>query len=85
MDRRAWWATVHGVPRVRHDLVTKPIIIFVNVIIVCALFFFFWSNSFNILNITILKFNLRCCVSQKSIPFYGIVWLWPNLLTYFSC
>ena len=39
MDRRAWWATVHGVARVRHDLVTKAIIIFVNVIIVCALFF----------------------------------------------
>ena len=24
LDRGAWWATVHGVPRVRHDLVTKP-------------------------------------------------------------
>ena len=24
MDRGAWWATVHGVARVRHDLVTKP-------------------------------------------------------------
>ena len=24
MDRGAWWATVHGVVRVRHDLVTKP-------------------------------------------------------------
>ena len=24
MDRRAWWAAVHGVLRVRHDLVTKP-------------------------------------------------------------
>ena len=23
MDRGAWWATVHGVTRVRHDLVTK--------------------------------------------------------------
>ena len=23
-DRGAWWATVHGVARVRHDLVTKP-------------------------------------------------------------
>jgi len=22
--RGAWWATVHGVARVRHDLVTKP-------------------------------------------------------------
>ena len=22
MDRRAWWASVHGVARVRHDLVT---------------------------------------------------------------
>ena len=24
MDRGAWWATVHSVSRVRHDLVTKP-------------------------------------------------------------
>ena len=24
MDREAWHATVHGVIRVRHDLVTKP-------------------------------------------------------------
>ena len=24
MDREAWWATVHGVRRVRHDLVTTP-------------------------------------------------------------
>ena len=24
MDRGAWWATVHGVTRVRHNLVTKP-------------------------------------------------------------
>ena len=23
MDRGAWWATVHGVTRVRHDLATK--------------------------------------------------------------
>ena len=24
MDRRTWWATVHGVARVGHYLVTKP-------------------------------------------------------------
>ena len=24
MDRGAWWATVQGVARVRHDLATKP-------------------------------------------------------------
>ena len=24
MDRGAWWATVHGVARFGHDLVTKP-------------------------------------------------------------
>ena len=24
MDRGAWWATVHGVRRIRHDLVSKP-------------------------------------------------------------
>ena len=24
MDRGAWWATVHGVAKVRHDSATKP-------------------------------------------------------------
>ena len=24
MDKGAWWATAHGVARVRHDLATKP-------------------------------------------------------------
>ena len=24
MDRGAWWATVYGITRVRHNLVTKP-------------------------------------------------------------
>ena len=24
MDRGAWWATVHGVARIGHDLVTEP-------------------------------------------------------------
>ena len=24
MDRRAWWAKIHGVTRLGHDLVTKP-------------------------------------------------------------
>ena len=24
MDKGAWWATVHGVARVGHDLATKP-------------------------------------------------------------
>ena len=24
MDRGVWWATVHGVERIRHDLATKP-------------------------------------------------------------
>ena len=24
MDREAWWATVHGITKVRYDLVTKP-------------------------------------------------------------
>ena len=24
MDRGTWWATFHGVSRVRHDLATKP-------------------------------------------------------------
>ena len=24
MDRRVWWAIVHGISRVGHDLVTKP-------------------------------------------------------------
>ena len=25
MDRGAWWAIVHGVARIKHDLVTKPL------------------------------------------------------------
>ena len=25
MDKEAWWATVHEIPSVRHDLVTKPL------------------------------------------------------------
>ena len=25
MDRGAWWTTVRGVARIRHDLVTKPL------------------------------------------------------------
>ena len=25
MDREAWWATVHRVGKVRHDLATKPL------------------------------------------------------------
>ena len=25
MNREAWWATVHGVTRVGHNLVTKPL------------------------------------------------------------
>jgi len=25
MDRGAWWATVHGVTRVGHNLATKPL------------------------------------------------------------
>ena len=24
MDRGAWWATLHGIARVGHNLVTKP-------------------------------------------------------------
>ena len=24
MDRGVWWATVHSITRVRHDLMTKP-------------------------------------------------------------
>ena len=26
MDRGAWWVTVHGVTRVKHDLATKPLL-----------------------------------------------------------
>ena len=24
MDEEAWWVSVHGITRVRHDLVTQP-------------------------------------------------------------
>ena len=27
VDRKAWWATVHGVARTRHDLATKPLLL----------------------------------------------------------
>ena len=38
MDRGAWWATIYGIPRVRHDLATKP---------VC---FNFYQSPINIIN-----------------------------------
>ena len=31
MDREAWQATIHGVTRVRHNLATKPTIVFLKV------------------------------------------------------
>ena len=34
MDRGAWWATVHGVTRVGHDLVTELLLPSVNTFIV---------------------------------------------------
>ena len=33
MDRGAWWATVHGVLRVRHDLATKSPYIYIYIYI----------------------------------------------------
>ena len=30
LDRGAWWAIVHGIARVRHDLATKPLKISIN-------------------------------------------------------
>ena len=32
MDRGVWWATVHGVTRVGHDLATKPLYLNYNVL-----------------------------------------------------
>ena len=37
MDRGSWWATVHGVARVRHDLATKPIMSNVEHLFMCLL------------------------------------------------
>ena len=34
MDRGAWWATVHGVTRVGHDLVTQLLLLSVSTLIV---------------------------------------------------
>ena len=33
MNRRAWWAIVHGVARVRHDLVAVPPTTIINICI----------------------------------------------------
>ena len=42
MDQGAWWATVHGVARIRHDLATKPLPCMASVltIINCIIFIF---------------------------------------------
>ena len=47
MDRGAWWATVHGVSRVRHNWVTKPpspVLSFISSLNFSALFFY---NEYN--------------------------------------
>ena len=42
MDRGAWWATVHGVTRVGHDLTTKgEEILIVYILLIYTHFFFF--------------------------------------------
>ena len=41
MDRGAWWATVHGVTRVGHDLTTKgEEILIVYILLIYTHFFF---------------------------------------------
>ena len=42
MDRGAWWASVHGVPRVGHDLVTKT------TATICYVMFFNKGQNFRI-------------------------------------
>ena len=43
MDRGAWQATVHGVTRVRHDLVTKPPH---HIFSITGIFFLYFSSHF---------------------------------------
>ena len=41
MDRGSWWATVHGVARVEHDLAAKPLLLLCNIKWQLKIFFFF--------------------------------------------
>ena len=70
MDRGAWWATVHGVIRVRHDLMTKPPLLINNVVLVSGI-----KESDSVIHVSILfqKFSpFRLLQSIKQIPvLYG--------------
>ena len=48
IDRGAWWATVHGIPRVGHDLVTKQQqqLHFIQVILLIAFSICFYQYFF---------------------------------------
>ena len=56
MDRGAWQATVHGVARVRHDLVTKPPPPTVN--LECALKFGFLIMT--VIHLSALHWEHKC-------------------------
>ena len=70
MDRGAWWATVHGVIRVRHDLMTKPPLLINNVVLVSGI-----KESDSVIHVSIpfQKFSpFRLLQSIKQIPvLYG--------------
>ena len=72
MDRGAWWATVYGVIRVRHDLVTKPPELIYNVVLVSGV-----KESDSVVHVSILfqnfsTFRLLQSIEQSSL-YYTVV------------
>ena len=60
MGRGAWLATVHGVTRVEHDLVTKPTPLFF-ILLSFAWFYVFFSTG------QVLLSTLSCCSACTSV------------------
>ena len=63
MNRRTWWAIVHGVTRVRHNVVTKPPLCLLLLITFYPgiTFFFFFKNG------TLHKFACHPCAGAMLI------------------
>ena len=58
MERGAWWATVHGVARVRHDLATKPFLLRVTQM---SLWLVFWYRVLlNVKNVVVSHLQDTC-------------------------
>ena len=74
MDRGAWQATVHGFARVRHDLVTKPVL--VSTRWVRAAFHVAWI-WFLFLNENYIYFTIR--IDLNTVKYIGIIPFWASL------